>query len=278
MRVLYLDEAGVGNLESDPFLVVAGVLIHADTQWGPIANRLQELLEAAVPPGQPIPSHLHAKDIFHGTREFPKETWSRERRTALLKAVAQIPVEFQIPVVWCAQDRKRFAKECPGATPLEHLRDSYSTCALACLMQTEAYMRDLPNQAEVASVIMEQNHELQRRIPGLLEFMRRPDDEMGLEENWKSYLPFTRIIDTPACQPKNGSSILQLADYCAFAIKRHLQGAARSSELTGPFAQQLLILKFADDARKHSLWNPQFMPRRWGNKVEFDGSKFVMKN
>ncbi len=136
------------------------------------------------------------------------------------------------------------------------------------------YMRSLPNQGEVASVVLEQNQELQKRIPEMIRFMNNTDGE-GLLENWDVCMPLQKIIDTPACQPKTAASILQLADFCAFAIKRFLQRSAGATRLTGPLAPQLLRYREADLSVKKALWNPKFMPQAWGNKIVLVNGRFV---
>jgi hypothetical protein len=66
VRILYLDESGIGKITHEPHLLVAGVLVHGDKQWVPVRDHLRSLLEGAVPAGQPIPKCLHAVDIYHG--------------------------------------------------------------------------------------------------------------------------------------------------------------------------------------------------------------------
>jgi hypothetical protein len=95
VRILYLDESGIGNIKSDPILVVAGVIIHADTQWGAIQGRLDDLLTEMTPMGAKKPSYFHAKDVYHGSGEFPRNTWEEIRRNSLLRAVGEIVDEFK---------------------------------------------------------------------------------------------------------------------------------------------------------------------------------------
>jgi len=277
VRILYLDESGIGKIDNDPALIVAGVLIHADTQWGPIANRLREILLDAVPFGQPAPACLHAKDIYHGSGQFRRDNgWDKDRRLGMLDKIAAIPEEFGLPVVWSSMHRKDFARRFPQATPAEILRDAYTICSVACFMQAELYMRALENEAEVASIIMEQNAELQKRIPEMFAFMKEPQKTEGLLEGWQKVMPIRRLIDAPACQPKTASSILQLADFCAFAIKRRLEKRPDSGRFAAPFAKRLMLFKEADVRAREGLWNPIVMPKMWGNRIKHDGTRFVM--
>lgn len=273
VRVLYMDESGVGNIRSDPFVVVAGVIIHADTQWGELARGLDQLLSDATPAGTKKPRFLHAKDIFHGSGEFPRETWSLKRRNALLYATGSLVHEFQLPVVWMGIDRKKWARDFPDDPPEHHLRDAYTSAAVGCFMQAEKYMRQQDNAAEVCSVVMEQNHELQKRIPEMVAFLRDPADETkNLLPGWESVMPLSKIIDTPACQPKTASSILQLADYCAFSLKRRLQDSAGSKRLTAAFSPQMVRYVGLSKGAK-DFWNPVHMPSEWPFPTVYDGQR-----
>ncbi|QAY77945.1 DUF3800 domain-containing protein [Sphingosinicella sp. BN140058] len=278
MRILYLDESGVGSLEHDPVIVVAGVLIHADTQWVAISNLLQDLLRDATPPGMPVPPALHAKDIFHGSGHFPREHWPRATRFQLLDRLADIPARFDIPVVWSSMDRKAFARTSPDLSPAEHLCTSYTVCAVSCFMQTERYMRSLEQNTEVATIIMEQNAELQKRIPDMFDYLKRPpkEDHAELHSGWEDFMPLSRLIDRPACQPKSASNILQLADFCAFAIKRKLQGAKDATKLTHGFAGNLLLYKESARRGEPAFWNPRYMPGKPGRRVTFEDGKFAI--
>lgn len=271
VRVLYLDESGIGNLKDDPIVVVAGVIIHADTQWGVLANALSDLLSDAVPFTAPRPAHLHAKDIFHGSGEFPRNLWDRERRNKLLWSVGALVETYKIPVVWMSIDRKDYAKQHPDETPEEHIRDAYTTCAVGCFMQAEMYMRQQHNAAEVCSIVMEQNQSLQKRIPEMIQFMRDPGDQVAdLLPGWEKNIPLAKIIDTPACQPKTASSILQLADYCAFAIKRRLENKPGYKHLTTPLAANLM--KYGMES---GYWNPVHMPTYWPVGMKYENRQFV---
>lgn len=275
MRVLYLDEAGIGSVNNDPHLVVAGVLVRADTQWVPLANRLRELTVEFTPVGSKAPSCLHAKDIFHGSREFPRDQWDADRRFKLLKAIGSLPEEFDLPVVWSSIDREEFARDHPQDSLAEHLTDCYSTAAIVCLAQTEIYLRRQKGPVEVASVILEQNNEIQRRIPELVSFLREPGDAISqLNPGWEKFIPPRHLIDTPAVQSKSASSILQLADYIAFAVKRKVQKAPRSQVLTEPFARKILMIREAGGDRKSAIWNPMMMSNDQPTGLHFKGGKF----
>ncbi|HUE40216.1 MAG TPA: hypothetical protein VMR29_11975, partial [Candidatus Binatia bacterium] len=46
VRIAYFDEAGLGQ---EPYLVVASVLIHGDSQWHPIDFLAEQIIQTMVP-------------------------------------------------------------------------------------------------------------------------------------------------------------------------------------------------------------------------------------
>jgi hypothetical protein len=55
-------------------------------------------------------------------------------------------------------------------------------------------------------------------------------------------VPFTNIIDTIAFEDKKASPILQLADACAFVIKRGLMRASNYERFLEPLGGQMIQL------------------------------------
>jgi Protein of unknown function (DUF3800) len=243
MRVLYLDESGIGKISHDPHLVVAGVLVHGDRQWRELKNLLRSLLEGATPNGQPVPRFLHAKDIFHGSGEFPRDRWPEAIRHELLDNIARIPAIFRIPIIWYIVDRKQKSTEFPEEGPRSSLVNCYSIATLVCFLQAEWYMRNVIGRKELASITIEQNAELQKRIK---EIYRAASQESIISkidggERARYLLPFQRIIDEPSFQEKTAASVLQLADYCAFAYKRAASRSLHHVRFAKPLAPATLM-------------------------------------
>lgn len=266
VRILYLDESGIGKISKDPHLVVAGVLIHGDTHWRGMSEHLRGLLEDAVPAGEPTPSHLHAKDIFHGSGEFPRDRWSETVRHRLLDKVADVPWLFGVPIMWGLVDRAPHAKEDPESSPLQHLIDAYSIAALTCFMQAEWFMRNRVGPDELASVVLERNGALQKRIP---EVFSGAKAQSVLEASDKGdvgaahILPLTRLIDAPSYQDKTAASILQMADFVAFTFKRAVAMKPGYERFAKPLSRTCLT------------WNPGKVPPihapSWGERPSTKG-------
>jgi hypothetical protein len=259
VRIVYLDEAGNGSEADDHYLVVAGVMIHADTQWGAISKRLQDVLKNATPPDIPNPPFLHAQQIYHGTRDFKKEDWPRPVREALLDATAAVIADFKLPVVWGAVDRWKWRKDHPDHTPEMRLTGAYALAATICFIQSEWLMQHKIPSSEVASIVFEQNKDVQKHVPMMYEFLRNPTETDKLYPWWRNWMPITRIIDQPSYQPKSGSSILQLADYCAFSVRRRTEKRRDGIRLSEHLMPNAIALAMTDAG---IVWNPA-LTRSW---------------
>ena len=83
---------------------------------------------------------------------------------------------------------------------------------MTCFLQLEWYMRNGLLRQEVASIIIEQNNDLQKRIKEVYrvalsnKILTEVDTERGNISH--KILPITRVIDEPSFQEKTVASIL----------------------------------------------------------------------
>lgn len=66
LRLVYIDEAGISNPKQEPFLVVAGVIVHADQKLNAIERHLEHILERHIPARQRDGFVFHATELFNG--------------------------------------------------------------------------------------------------------------------------------------------------------------------------------------------------------------------
>jgi hypothetical protein len=229
VRIAYLDEGGIGKVEVEPFLVVTGVVLNPDVHYRTVVEELDKIR-------QRLPSHrrraiFHAKDLLHGTGEFPKEEWpNADDRFDILLSVARVIERLNLPIIFGAVRRQLSV---PGWTgPYDERRDSHVVGAIRCTMQLEAYMREIGTD-EMAQLVFEQNEYAQRSIQLIHDVLSLEDLAVReyLDLDAQNVMPYTRIIDTPLFARKSQSAPLQLADICAVAMKRYLQRSKNSDIL-----------------------------------------------
>src|SRR2546425_410290 len=76
VRRIYIDDAGISAKESEPFSVVAGVILNADADWKKIQQYLAALKEEYVPKEKRNDFvAFHATEIFSGGKIFKREEY-----------------------------------------------------------------------------------------------------------------------------------------------------------------------------------------------------------
>jgi hypothetical protein len=77
MRVAYLDEAGVGNVDAEPFTVVAGVIVSTALQWRTAQRWLHDIVKRNIRKDEQQGFVFHATDLFHGTKATHRNRYSK---------------------------------------------------------------------------------------------------------------------------------------------------------------------------------------------------------
>lgn len=238
MKFLYVDEAGISAHE--PVTVVLGVLIDADRHWRQAEARLRKVLDDQVPAKTRPGFVFHAKKVFAGCRDM--DNWKLEDRIALIKEVVRIPFELQLPIPFGWVHRtvnvdssvKGFIKEM-----LQH-----GLAFANCIAKADQDLRRHALPGEIATVIAEDNPQMRKFLRHLSEMLRQ-----NPTINREGYLrvivdgvarsvvvpPYpvrvSRIVDCIHFVEKNSAPLLQIADGCAFVLRRFLSKQSRGEEL-----------------------------------------------
>jgi hypothetical protein len=239
VRVAYLDESGVGKINDDPIVVVAGVIVHPDKQWLSLQSYLHSMADQYAPAEARRNFTFHATELFHGGKNFPR-SMEMEARWRILDELCSIPGKFDLPVVCGCFDRRSFEDQA-GFSARDQVGFCQMMAAMSATLGVEKYMRQVDDQSEVAVIVYEDNDHAKKVIRGMHNYMR--DDFRGEffgKTEWQ-YLPLTKIVETAHFAAKTDSSLLQIADACAFAIKRNIQKAFAHERFFTPLAKNLVM-------------------------------------
>jgi hypothetical protein len=111
---------------------------------------------------------------------------------------------------------------------------------------------------EVAMIVLEKNPSLQRLTRELHAIMKRTEiTEMNQVDNIR-VSPFSRIRESVHFAEKNESRLLQLADVCAFVLKRKAMGGSDADRFFEPLRPQI------QGRRLLNLGDSSSMPGRGG--------------
>jgi len=228
MLLVYLDEAGIANREHEPHLVVAGVIVNADRQWRRLDDYFQRLAMHTFEDGDPSRFVFHAKDIWHGSGVFDRREWPLQERMKLLYQLAQVPRLFGLTVVVGVIDRNAAVDEIRKTNPTASEKGVRNMCHsmafLEAVQRVESWMaRRAPK--EVAMLVAEDNPEMRVQTKRFHEGYTRPEEQGG--EGFRA----RHIVDGVMFASKQDSVLLQIADHCAFIVRRKLMRKPHADRL-----------------------------------------------
>src|SRR5687767_13402224 len=107
MLFAYLDESGIGDINNEKHVVIAGVLV-SDQKVDALEKRIAEVRDKHVPEKYRNGFIFHAADLYQGNdKRIGKEDWSTSSRRDALEELMQIPAEFELPVAQGHVPRER---------------------------------------------------------------------------------------------------------------------------------------------------------------------------
>lgn len=229
VRFVYLDESGRGSIEEDPWLVVAGVIVHADAQLIPIENHLAEMVRKYIPDQDRNKfKHFHAHEIFHG-RGYWKGA-DPQMRTELLQELCSIPRIFKLPVIAGTVDRRMLKSKKPT-------NEAQLIASIRCCIEAEYFMRKHAEH-EVTMLIYEDNPEVRKIIKDVHNRMLKEPIANYISDQRYEKVEFTKIKEAPLFTEKKNSSLLQVSDAIAFTFKRGVDRKENAIIFVGQYMYQ----------------------------------------
>lgn len=247
VRSIYLDEAGISNNGRENTVVIAGCILHMDTQWRPVQQRFAELLEKHILPQHRARFVFHAKDLWHGSRVLDRNTYPREARLQIIRELCQIVDEFSLGVVF-GRARKSDVKAYLSAAG-ENSSDknvtwvAYMTAFAHAASNANSWIERFAND-EISSIVIEDSPDLRKYGKTTFKALRGQFPEsVGTNDELKELfpdIPLHHIIDEPSYMGKFGAPVLQLADLCAFLIRRASDGNNDANEFLKMIYPQMM--------------------------------------
>lgn len=223
-RFVYLDESGISNPKHEPFLIVAGVIVDADRQLKALERSIERIADRKIPAQHRDGFFFHAKDLFAGEGPVFGKTaalFTLEERLKIADELAALPRKLGLPVTFGIIERAKWPATFDGSsmTPKEKVAGEHLSAFMTCAIDVEVWMRkNAPN--EVTMLIVEDNKEMKVRMKETQNAFRRKDIVDKLGDGQRQYFPFKKIKTSPLFEAKEDSVALQLADFCAYVIKR----------------------------------------------------------
>ncbi|TPI29425.1 DUF3800 domain-containing protein [Mesorhizobium sp. B3-1-6] len=224
-RFIYSDESGSSAKEN--VTVVASAIVHGDSQWRPLAERLLKI-KRDVPIAIRDSFVFHATDLFSG--KAYGEQWNRDQKPvrswATLEKLCRIPAELKIPIAIgvCRRlddlnKRLSLAGMDPGVLanlePTDRVSLQVYVAFHGSVFAADRWLRfGAPD--EVAMII----HEAGTEIDTVL---KHSPKSLAKGIDFINQPPVLSIASVNVAK-KDEEPLLQLADTCAFVARRYLAG------------------------------------------------------
>ena len=228
VRLTYMDEAGIGKPEHEPYVVVAGVIVHGDEKLGQVRRALRKIIDKHIPAEHREGFVLTAKEIFNGGgKVFDRKSgeWPLERRLKIADDLAALPKEYNLPIAFGWVKREGFPKtwELPPETT-ERVRTLHELAVafLSCSASVEQWMRNKA-PGENTILIVEDNADARGALRQVHNAHQSDKYVASLESKARFFFPFKQIQEDPLFTPKKAAHPLELADFCAYLWKRYLR-------------------------------------------------------
>src|SRR5579859_3358374 len=226
MRMVYVDEAGISA--NEPFLIVAAVIVDADRQLVAIQRHLDKIVARWIPEAQRENFIFHATELFNGNpkgsgKVFERDNpeWPLEKRLQIADELVSVIVRHKLPftTAWVKKDefptapssKERWAE----LGKAQQAIISHATAFTACLLKVDLWMRHQTN-GEVCMMIVEDNDQARAILRESQNHHQTISIDEVLQEGAQKLLPLKRIKEDPLFQSKRKSSVLQMADFCAY--------------------------------------------------------------
>ncbi len=228
MRLVYFDEAGSSQAETqEPIITVASIILHGDLQTGPI-ERDAEAIIATVPDHFRRDFEFHAKELFSGSDKF--KGWRKEQRFAALSAFMGLIPKYKLPVHSIGIVKRGFWRaalhlESHGFTRDKQPHFLHESAFMNCAIAVEIWFRY--HAASERGICIADDTKARDKIKGNFRQLRKEPllTELGADLGADGS-KLDHLIDTIYFGNSKESIFLQLADCCAFFIKRTMMGRA----------------------------------------------------
>jgi hypothetical protein len=244
VRFVYLDETGTGDPRVEPWLIVAGVMVH-EKRWKAVERHLIGMADAFAVPSDRGSFCFHANELFTGGKKDFKAKYPFQKRHDALAALCAIPEQFSLPVFMYAVNRAKYVERYGANRPADViLTEQLMHMSIACASGVETFMKQTAEDDDVATLIYEQNGQKSAAVRAYHNLFRSDLMKKALEQlrtqGTVRLVHFERIIETALFAAKTDSSLLQIADACAYVFGRRMRGAGIGDRFYAPIRRQLV--------------------------------------
>jgi len=213
VRFVFVDEAGIGK--NEPVSVVVGLIADADKHIQRTETALRKLL-LNVPVSIRENFTFHVKDMMGDKYEA---VWPFLDRIAMVKALVALPREIGLAIAFGAVNRE-ISDTGFAATGMSKVQADHAIAFIVCLAAADRHIQEHGSSIEIGQIVVEDTQEMRDRLKLAVKSLA----QLPVGHIYYDDCSIERLRSSPYFVGKKDDRMLQIADACAYALKRYLCG------------------------------------------------------
>lgn len=200
--LIYVDESGSSARE--PIQITAAVVVR-DNLWHAIESSMEAIMQDYILEQDWDAFEFHACDLYQGHGYF--ENWDRSVRHEILTRILKVLTDYELPVVYGGVDKPRLR------TKYIHPADPNDLAFLLCAERVERWF--VATAGEESGMFIADETKARKEMKVSVKLYRKIGIPLGIRDERLEH-----IIDTIHFADSQETFGIQLADFCAYFIKR----------------------------------------------------------
>jgi len=215
MKFLYCDESGTGD---QPIAVMVGVLVDATRMhitkidWCALLAKLSELAGREI-------TELHTRNFYAGNG--PWRNLNGPQRASIISAVMDWFCERKHKIVFSSAHRAGYSHDFDLQKIPDELNTLWRFLGFHLVLSLQKYCQGLAGIKGNTVLIFDNEHREQMRFTDIL--MRPAEWSSQYYGKKKKQEPLDQIVDVPYFGDSQEVSLIQLADFLAFFLRRYAE-------------------------------------------------------
>lgn len=260
---VYVDEAGTS--EREQVSIVVGIGVDSPETRARALGELSKIVCTYVPRPLQEGFVFHATDIWNDSSH--RQYWTMQERLSLLYAMMSLPRKLGLPIHLGMV--RRNAPQIAVQSHISQARLQHAIAFSLCVAKASAHARHQYGNGVTVSVVAEDVAKMRGRLTGAAMAMKEepihvPDECLRptLQEQANGVITQSGELSASSLESvsyvgKNDEPLLQLADACAFALRRRFENQSFGREFVEAMVVDDLIEEdYKGPASGVTLWSP----------------------
>lgn len=252
MKFCYLDESGTGK---SPIIVMVGIMVDAlrmkptKEDWSFLLKEISKILGKEI-------SEMHTKDFYPGNKEWRKLNGSQRKN--LTKIILDWFEERKHHFCYSSVINSKFQYEFNRESVASDVPTIWTFLALHNLLAIQKHNQDLMGNKGDTLLIFDKHQDIEKLIDLISEVPNWTDCYYGRQQREQ---PLNKIIDVPYIGDSKKVSLIQIADFFAYFIRRYSE---MKEELTSPRFkdEEKIITDFMNKIMKRRIKSSCIYPKQ----------------